>query len=177
MRILTAVIICSIFSGCSHIYLMRTTSIEACAKRTSIEITKGLEESYMGMSILVSTPVDAVTLSSSDFGLALQELLIGAMAEEKANIVDIQLRKEPYLSCEHGLISLSRDAGKVRQDSRADIILVSTYMAGKEEIVVTTRAIDFMTNDVITSATTTLERTAQIDKLLRNRDQARLYER
>ncbi len=177
MKVRIIMIIALLFSGCSHLDLNHTSSMDRCAERTAIEISDGLAQSYMGMSMLVATPLDAVTLLSSDFGLAMQELLLSAMAEQKANVVDVQLRKEPYISCREGLVGLSRDASRIRQDSRADIILVSTYMAGKNEVIVTTRAIDFTTNDVITSSTVTLARTAEVDRLLRNRDQSRLYEK
>jgi hypothetical protein len=166
-------------AGCAHLELdpFRTNTIDTCATRLARGIERGIEESHRGMNILVSTPVDAVTFRSSDFGLALQEMLISALAQRNANIVDVQLRKEPYMNCEDGLISLSRDASRLRPDFRADVIVASTYMAGRDEIVVTCRAIDYTTNEVITSATTTLTRTGNIDGLLRNRDQFKLYDK
>lgn len=167
-----------VLTGCANLGLdlSRTSSIDACADKLAAGITHGLEESHLGMNILVSTPVNAVTFASSDFGLALQEMLLSALAKRNANVVDVQLRKELYVNCEDGLVSLSRDAGRLRSDFRADVIVASTYMAGKSEIVVTSRAIDYTTNEVITSETTTLARTPNIEALLRNRDRFKLYD-
>ncbi len=166
--------------GCSHMPLIdlnSTTTIDQCASRLSKGICKGLEDSYMGVSVLVSAPVDAVTFSSNEFGLALQEFMIGAMAERNSNIVDIQLRKEPYINCKEGLISLSRDVSRLRPDIKAEVIVVSTYVVSKEDVVVTARAIDYTTNDVIVSATAHLKRTEQIDHLLNSREQVQLFEK
>lgn len=177
MKIFTAVLTALLFTGCAHLNPNHATTIEGCADRIGKCISRGLEDSYMGMSMLVSTPVDAVTFAPNDFGLALQELIISALARQNSNVIEVQLRKEPYINCEEGLVSLSRDASRLRPDFKADVIVVSTYLALKEEVVVTSRAIDFTTNDVITSATATLERNEQIDNLLRNRQHVKLYEK
>jgi hypothetical protein len=179
MNRLAALMAALLLAGCTHMSLnpLRANSIDGCASRLAGGLAQGLEESHSGMNLLVSTPVDAVTLSTSNFGLALQEMLISALAQQNASVVDIQLRKEPYVNCEDGLVSLSRDASRLRPDFRADVIVVSTYMAGRDEIVITSRAIDYTTNEVITSATTTLTRTANIESLLRNKDQFRLYDK
>ncbi|HNY64902.1 MAG TPA: FlgO family outer membrane protein [Deltaproteobacteria bacterium] len=179
MRALAAMILALVLAGCTSLGLhpYRTDAIDTCADRLAEGIAKGLEESHMGMNLLVSTPVDAVTFHSSDFGLALQEMIISSLAQRNANVVDIQLRKEPYVNCEDGLISLSRDASRLRPDFKADVIVVSTYLAVRDDIVVTARAIDYTTNEVITSATTTLTRTPNIEGLLRNRDQFKLYDK
>lgn len=167
-----------ILAGCTHVEIdpFRADSVDTCASRIASGISHGLAESHHGMTIIVSTPVDAVTLTSSDFGLALQEMLISALAQNNANVIDVQLRKVPYMNCEDGLVSLSRDASRLRPDFRADVIVASTYTAGRDEVIITTRAIDYTTNEVITSATTTLTRTANIEGLLRNRDQFKLYD-
>jgi hypothetical protein len=166
-------------SGCTHIEIdpFRADSVDTCANRLASGITHGLAESHMGMNIIVSTPVDAVTFSSSPFGLALQEMLISALAQNNANVIEVQLRKEPYVNCEDGLVSLSRDASRLRPDFRADVIVASTYTAGRDEVIVTSRAIDYTTNEIITSATTTLTRSPNIEGLLRNKDQFRLYDK
>lgn len=166
-----------LLAGCAHLDPTRATTLDGCANRIGKSISRGLEKSYMGVSVLVSTPVDGVTFASSDFGLALQELITSSLSERNPNVLEVQLRKEPYINCEEGLVGLSRDASRLRPDFKADVIVVSTYLPLKEDVIVTTRAIDFTTGDVITSTTATLERNEQIDKLLRNRQQVKLYEK
>lgn len=177
VKILTVMMTTLLLAGCTHLDPTRATTMDGCANRISKSISRGLESSYMGVSILVSTPVDAVTFAPSDFGLALQELMTSSLAERNTNILEVQLRKEPYINCEEGLVGLSRDVSRLRPDFKADVIVVSTYLPLKEDVIVTTRAIDFTTNDVIASATATLERNEQIDGLLRNRQQVKLYEK
>jgi hypothetical protein len=177
MKMLTVMMTAVLIAGCAHLDPNHATSMDGCANHIGKHISRGLEESYAGVSILVSTPVDAVTFASSDFGLALQELITSSLAGRNSNVLEVQLRKEPYIHCEEGLVSLSRDASRLRSDFKADVIIVSTYLPLKEDIIVTARAVDFTTNDVITSATATLERNEQIDSLLRNRQQVRLYEK
>jgi hypothetical protein len=179
MRKIVITLTVFLLAGCTHLGLdpYRTESMDTCASRLAGGIAQGLEESHMGMNTLVSTPVDAVTLSSSNFGLALQEMLINALAKKNVNVVDVQLRRQPYMNCGDGLVTLSRDASRLSPEFHADVIVASTYTAGRDEIVVTSRAIDFLTNEVITSATTTLTRTPNIEGLLRNKDQFKLYDR
>jgi hypothetical protein len=179
MKACLCLLMAMLLAGCSHMEIdpFRADSVDTCAYRLASGISHGLAESHMGMNIIVSTPVDAVSLTSSDFGFALQEMLISALAQNNANVIEVQLRKEPYMNCSDGLVSLSRDASRLRPDFRADVIVASTYTAGRNEVIITSRAIDYTTNEVITSATTTLTRTADIEGLLRNRDQFRLYDK
>jgi len=170
------IILCCLFVlGCAHV--SRTAHIEDCAEVIASELSKGLESSYSGVSILVSTPVDAVTYAPSDFGLVLQEFLIGSLVKKKANVVDVQLRKEPYITCEDGLISLSRDAGRLKGEFRAEVIVVSTYVVRGQEVVITARAIDYTSSDVITSAVTRLSMSGLVKDLLINGNRKQVYER
>jgi len=170
------IILCCLFVlGCAHV--SRTAHIEDCAEVIASELSKGLEPSYSGVSILVSTPVDAVTYAPSDFGLVLQEFLIGSLVKKKANVVDVQLRKEPYITCEDGLISISRDAERLKGEFRAEVIVVSTYMVREQEVVITARAVDFTSSEVIASAVTILSLSEPISGLLGSGAQKRIYER
>ena len=177
MRYILTAILCLLLAGCSHIGLNHTSGIEDCADRIAKCIGKGLEDSYMGVSIMVSTPVHAVTFAPSDFGLALQELMISSMVRQKANVIDVQLRREPYITCEEGMISLSRDASRLKGEFRAEVIIASTYVVRQEELIISTRAIDFTTNDVITSTTTLLRISPLVADLLGGVRHERIYER
>ena len=177
MRNTLGMIMCFLILGCAHITSNYAISIEGCADTIALHLSKGLEGSYPGASILVSTPVDAVTYAPSGFGLALQEFLIGSMARKGASVVDVQLRQEPYITCEEGLISLSRDAGRLKGDFRAEVIIVSTYLARERSVVITSRAIDVTTNDVIASTTTILCRTDLVSDLLDQTQQVKMYEK
>ena len=170
------IILCCLFVlGCAHV--SRTAHIEDCAEVIASELSKGLEPSYSGVSILVSTPVDAVTYAPSDFGLVLQEFLIGSLVKKKANVVDVQLRKEPYITCEDGLISLSRDAGRLKGEFRAEVIVVSTYAAREQEVVITAKTVDYTSSDVITSAVARLFISEHVKDLLFNGNRKQVYER
>lgn len=178
MRIWLVLAAACVLSGCTHIMLPgHAGSLEGCADRIAGRIAGGLEDSYKGISVLVGTPVDAVGFSPGDFGLALQELLIGALAEENVNVLDVQLRPEPYLTCRDGLIVLSRDADRIRKEFRAEVIIASTYLVRGDEIVITSRAVDFTSNDVIASTTVVLATTAGVGHLVRSRGQAVVYEK
>jgi len=169
------ILCCLLVLGCAHV--SRTAHIEDCAEVIASELSKGLESSYSGVSILVSTPVDAVTYAPSDFGLVLQEFLIGSLVKKNANVIDVQLRKEPYITCEDGLISLSRDAGRLKGEFRAEVIVVSTYAAREQEVVITARAVDYTSSEVITSAVTRLSMSEQVKDLLVNGNRKQVYER
>jgi hypothetical protein len=171
------IFMCLAFLGCAYINPLYTSSIEDCADRIAKNISTGLEASYLGVSVLVSTPVEAATYSPSDFGLVLQEFLISSMVKRNANVVDVQLRQEPYITCEEGLIALSRDASRLKGEFRAEVIVVSTYMVREESVAITSRAIDFTTNDVITSSTATLYMSPVVSELLDRKKNVRVYEK
>ena len=178
MRIWLVLAAACVLSGCTHIMLPgHSGSLEGCADRIAGCIAGGLEDSYKGISVLVGTPVDAVSFAPGDFGLALQELLIGALAEHKVNVLDVQLMQEPYISCRDGLIVLSRDADRIKKEFRAEAVIVSTYLVRGDEIVITSRAVDFINSDVIASTTVVLATTVGVGHLLRSRGQAAAYEK
>lgn len=177
VRRILGIICCLAVLGCAHMRPNHTIHIEDCAEAIAHELSRGLEGSYSGVSILVSTPVEAATYAPSDFGLVLQEFLIGSLVKKNVNVVDVQLRKEPYITCEDGLISLSRDAGRLKAEFTADVIIVCTYVVREHEVVITSRAIDFTSSDVITSATTILAMSPLVSDLLDTRRQIRIYER
>lgn len=168
---------CFVVLGCAHITPNYTFTIEGCADRIAENLSRELKESFPGMSILISTPVDAVNYAPSDFGLALQEFIIGSMARKGASVVDVQLRQEPYISCEEGLISLSRDAGRLKGEFSAELIIVTTYLEGSSSVAVTSRAVDFTTNDVVASTTVKLRRSDVVAELLRQKQQVKMYEK
>ncbi len=178
MRIWLMLAAACILSGCTYIILPgRAGSLEGCADRIAECMAGGLEDSYKGISLLVGTPVEAVSFAPGDFGLALQELLIGALAEEKVNVLDVQLRPEPYITCQDGLMVLSRDADSIRKGFRAEVVIVSMYLVRGNEVVITSRAVDFTNSDVIASTTVVLTTTGGIRHLLRSRGQAAVYEK
>lgn len=177
MRKVFLIFMCLALPGCAYINPYYTSSIEDCADRIAKNISTGLQDSYLGVSVLVSTPVEAATYSSSDFGLVLQEFLISAMVKRNANVVDVQLRQEPYITCEEGLIALSRDASRLKGEFRAEVVVVSTYMVREESVAITSRAIDFTTNDVITSSSATLHMSPVVSGLLDRRQNVRIYEK
>jgi multisubunit Na+/H+ antiporter MnhB subunit len=72
---------------------------------------------------------------------------------------------------------LSRDADRIRKEFRAEVVVVSTYLAREDDILITARAVDFTNNDVIASTTVVLTTTAGVGHLLRSRGQAVVYEK
>ena len=177
MKNILGMIMCMVILGCTHITPNYAISIEGCTDTIAMNVSKGLTGSYQGVSVLVSTPLDAVTYAPSDFGLALQEFLIGSLVRQGTNVIDVQLRNEPYITCEEGLISLSRDASRLKGEFSAEVIIVSTYLVRERSVVITSRAVDATTNNVIASATTSLRRTDDITGLLSPMQRVRMYER
>jgi len=121
--------------------------------------------------------VDATNLTTSRFGLAMQELLAAAMARRGAHIAEVQLRKLPYISGNQGLVALSRDAGKLKDEYKAGMILVSSYIVGRHDLIITSRVVNFKNNDILASATTTLYRSKSINNLLETQADEKVYER
>ncbi|MEA2102695.1 MAG: FlgO family outer membrane protein [Thermodesulfobacteriota bacterium] len=176
-KIIAGLAVIIFFSGCAHVQPNYSLTMEGAAKRLASYLASGLDESYRGMSCLSACPVDAGTMHAGRFGLSMQELMINALTDEGVNVVDVQLRKKPYITCTDGFVALSRDASRLRDEYRAGVILVSTYITGRHNIVITTRAVDFTTNETITSATTSLLMSPSIMDMLHADQEKRLYER
>ncbi|HHO76834.1 MAG TPA: hypothetical protein ENN05_10465 [Deltaproteobacteria bacterium] len=163
--------------GCAHLNPDYTVRIEDCADRIVSEIAKGLEGTYSGKSILVSTPVNAVTYATSDFGLVLQGFLIGSLVKENVPVIDVQLREEPHITSEGALVFLNRDAGRLRSEFKAELVIVSAYVVREQEVVITVRAIDLAEGDVVSSTTTILSMSTLVSDLLGARRQIQVFER
>lgn len=150
---LSIILIVISISGCAHILQPNLTiTMEGCTDRIALSIIdETIDKSYKDISIMVASPVDANTLKAGNFGLAMQKLLIGAMAKKDIDVVDMGTKG-------------------------ADTLLVSTYIARKNDVVMTSKLVDLKTNDVIAFVTTTLYKSACVDDLLNNQKGVRLYE-
>ncbi len=163
--------------SCAHLTTQQAFTPQACAQAVARSIGMGLESSYAGITVIVAAPVDASTFRPGDFGLAMQELLIGALVAEQVNVLEVQLREVPYITCQDGLMALSRDAARLKDEQRAGIIVVGTYVVQRGSVALNVRAVDFTTSDVITASTVNLSKTASVRDLLRGCPEKRLYER
>ncbi len=177
MKRLLGIVLMFILGGCAHMQPNYTMTMEGAAGRVAAGINDELRRTYAGIPILVTAPVDAVSFEAGDFGLAMQELLMGALTESGANVVDVELRQVPYINCEDGLNALSRDARKLQQQYRAGVIVVSTYIVRERDLLLSVRAVDYTNSDVIASASTTMRKSESVEAMLKMRGSSRLYER
>ena len=152
-------------------------SLEGGADRIAETIVQALPPEHLDVTMLVAAPVEATSLVAGRFGLVMQELLTGAMARRGTHIAEVQLRKIPYISSDQGLVSLSRDAGKLKDEYQAGMILVSSYVVGMHDVIVISRLVNFNNNEILASATTTLYRSGAINELLKTGGDGRVYER
>jgi len=169
-RSVTIMLAFLVLNGCAY-----THSMEAGANRLAGGLNAGLKQSYQGLGVLVAAPVDAASLKAGDFGLLMQELLLNYLAEDGVNVVDVELRRVPYITCENGLVALSRDAAKLKDEYRAEVIIVTSFVERDDDILITSRAVDFTNNDVITGATASIYKTEAVRKLIHPK-RPRVYE-
>jgi hypothetical protein len=151
-------------------------TIENCADSIAASISSDIRKVQEGKHIYVSVPVDAITYSQSSFGLAFQEFLTSAMASRLPGVVDVHFRSPADKSAKAGSSSLSRSELTI-EESSAGIVLVSTYLAGEEEVVITTRAIDAALKEVIASTHAVLSRSGEVDALFGRSQGIPMYEK
>ena len=72
-------------------------------------------------------------------------------------------------------MALSRKAAKLKDEYRAEVIIISSFVERDEDVLITARAVDFTNNDVITAATATIYKTPAVRKLIHPR-RTRVYE-
>lgn len=156
-------------SGCAHIQPNYVLTMEGGADQIAQSLVKNLPPTSLGMTMLVAAPADAVTLDVGKFGLAMQELIITAMARHGARIAEAQLRKAPMITGDKGLVCLSRDTAKLKDAYKAGMMLVSSYIVREHDLVLTARVVNFTTNDIMAAAAVTLRRSASIDAMLETR--------
>ena len=163
--------------ACALVHPHYSMSMEAGADRIAGAIARALPPEQLNVTMLVAAPVDATTLTTSRFGLAMQELLTTAMVRHGAHIAEVQLRKLPYISCDQGLVCLSREAANLKDEYKAGMVLVSSYIVGRHDLIITSRVVNFKNNDILASATTTLYRSKSINNLLETQADEKVYER
>lgn len=174
--IVTTLMLVMIMSGCAYLNLRHTNSIEACANTIAASLARDLDKAHGNKSIVVSVPVDAVTYSQSNFGLAFQEFLTSAVANYNPHVVDIHFMNKPIMPGKVDSVPLSRDKpGFTISD--AGVVLVSTYLVSNEEVVITTRALDVSTNMIVASTYAILSRSQQVDDLLGRSKGVIVYEK
>lgn len=162
--------------GCASIQRDFSLSLEGSVDRIADAIVDALPPEHLSVTMLVAAPVDATTLATTRFGLAMQELLTGAMVRHGAHVAEVQLRKLPYISSDKGLAALSREAANIKEEYKAGLILVSSYIVNRHDLTITSRVVNFSNNDILASATTTLYRTESINALLQAGGDRRIYE-
>lgn len=163
--------------ACALVHPHYSMSMEAGADRIAGAIVQAMPPEQLKVTMLVAAPVNATDLTTSRFGLAMQELLTASMARHGARIAEVQLRKLPYISGNEGLVALSRDAGKLKNEYQAGMILVTSYIVGRHDLVVTSRVVDFDNNHILASASTNLYRSGSINSLLETGADEKVYER
>lgn len=174
-RVILPLLCLSLIAGCAHVQPNYTLSLEGSAARLARPLARDIDEDHRGMTVIVAVPVETTSLKGGRLGLALQELLVTELVSRDQNVLETQLRVEPYITCRDGLVALSRDASRLKNGFRASIIVVSTYTVKDSTVTVSSRAVEYETNDIIASATTTLVKTGDVAELL-GPGERRLYE-
>lgn len=164
--ILSAILMLVATLGCAHVQPNYTLTMEGCADRLASALVLDLPAPSLASPMLVAAPVDAVTLEASPFGLSMQELLTTAMARYGARIGEVQLRKVPTINTATGLVFLSRDAKKIRDEHHVGMAVVSYYTLRNQDLIVTSRVVNLTTNHVMSAATVTLRRSTSITGML-----------
>jgi len=173
---ITAFFVFLLFMGCTHMQMGYSLTMQGCADNIASDLSKRLDKSHRGINIIVASPVDAYRLKAGRFGISMQELLVGAMAERDMHVLDTELLQEPYITSAKGLVCLSRDARNLKTKYKARAIVVTTYIVKKRDVVITSRIVDLKTKRVIASATAGLNRSTSVGDLLKNDAEVRLYE-
>jgi len=162
--------------ACAYVPVRFTMSIEHCADSIAGSLSDELRKVQGGRKILVSAPVDAVTYSRSEFSPVFQEFLTSSMAKRLPHVVDVHFRVKPDSSGSVVAKPLGKDEPAFAPDTPA-IILVSTYLVKEDMVIITTRAVDALTREVITSAYATLSPSEGTEDLFRKKKDVVVYEK
>jgi hypothetical protein len=137
-------------SGCAYLPIRNAMTIENCADSMAVSISKELRKVQGGKYVQVSVPVDAITYSQSDFSFAFQEFLTSAMAKRLPGVVDAHFRNPADKLAKTGSAPLTRNE-PLNDEVSAGIVLVSSYLVNEDDVVITTRAIDVRTKEILAS--------------------------
>jgi hypothetical protein len=151
-------------------------TIENCADSIADSLSRDLKQVQGGRHILVSAPVDAITYSRSEFSPVFQEFLTSSMAKRFPHVVDVHFRGNHDNSGSIVAKPLSKDEPVYIADSPG-IVLVSTYLVKEDVVIITTRAVDSFTKEVITSTYATLSHAEGTDDLFKKKKEQVLYEK
>ena len=165
-----------LFMGCAHMQKGYSSTMQDCADNIASDLSRRLDKPHRGVNIIVASPVDAYGLRAGRFGMSMQELLVGAMAERDMHVFDVELLQEPYITSANGLVCLSRDAKNLKTKYKARAIVVTTYIVKKRDVVIMSRVVDSKTKRVIASATADLYKSTSVADLLKSNSEVRLYE-
>ncbi len=174
-EILMCLCLAASIGACAYVPVRFAVSIEHGADSIADSLSQDLRDVQGTRQILVSAPVDAVTYSRSEFSPVFQEFLTSSMAKRIPHVVDVHFRSNP----DKPGPMVARPLGKDETASVSEtsgIILVSTYLVREDMVIITTRAVDSRTKEVITSARAALSRAEGTDDLFRKKKEAVVYE-
>jgi hypothetical protein len=166
----------TVVSGCAYLSFRYAMSIENCADSIAGSLSRELKKVQGGRHILVGAPVDAVTYSRSEFSPVFQEFLTSSMAKRLPHVVDVHFRGTPGNAGSVLARPLDKDEPPP-VSGKPGIVLVSTYLIKEDMVIITTRAVDDMTREVITSAYASLSRSEGTDDLFKKKKDVVIYEK
>lgn len=162
--------------GCAYIPIRYAMSIENCADAIADSLSHDLKKVQGDRHILVGSPVDAITYSRSEFSSVFQEFLTSSMAKRLPHVVDVHFRGNPNNSGSIIARPLSKDEPVYVPETHG-IVLVSTYLVKEDVVIITARAVDALTKEVITSSYATLSHKEGIDDLFKKKKDTVIYEK
>lgn len=122
-----------------------------------------------GQKILVATVVNLNNLNeSSAFGRLVAEHASSRLVQLGANVTELKLRGNLFVSAKQGELLLSREAKEISSSYNADAVLVGTYADSLDRIYVTLKLIRAQDAQIVSAYNYAIEKHGPINGLLRN---------
>jgi TolB-like protein len=122
-----------------------------------------------GQKILVATVVNLNNLNeSSTFGRLVAEHASSRLVQLGANVTELKLRGNLFVSEKQGELLLSREVKEISSSYNADAVLVGTYADSLDRIYVTLKLIRAQDAQIVSAYNYAIEKHGPISGLLRN---------
>lgn len=126
-------------------------AVSQAADRLAEALTARMEG---GVRLVVASAVHVDDLSkSSTFGRALGEQLAARLAMRGHSVSELKLRSAIFVSKAGGELLLSRDVAEISASHKAKVVVVGTYAPAGGDVLVTLKAVDVATNQVVAGHT------------------------
>jgi TolB-like protein len=154
--------VAAVLAGCATSQLPLTETEVVMRNNAAGDVLASLIKTrgMAGTPVVVASIVEVDDMEqSSTFGRMVGEQIASRLAFAGVPVVELKLRNTLYMSQKGGEFMLSRELQQLTLEHKASLAVVGTYAVANQEVLVTVKAVDVTTNNIVAAHSYSIPKT------------------